>query len=159
MHGEIEQLYREHYNALRHYVLRLCPNAEFVDDVVQSAFLQAVASIESFRGNSSLQTWLFSIARHELYRHLRKNHVHVRLEDAPETTSDADPLDGATARSVMRSIDALSAPLRTIVRLRLLDGLSFKEISSRVGKTETNCRVSFFRAKSALREESGHDQL
>ena len=47
---------------LKSYLLRMTANIKDVEDIVQDTYLKAHASIDSFRGDSSLKTWLFAIA-------------------------------------------------------------------------------------------------
>src|SRR5437868_6708756 len=75
-----------------------------VQDVVQDTFVRAFASLDSFRGESSLRTWLFTIARRlllDLRRSQRRRGVVVEVQDADAVT-EFDALDGVVADETER---------------------------------------------------------
>src|SRR5690606_15324167 len=124
-------------------------------DIMQNTFLQALKSIERFKGESSLKTWLFAIAKHEMHRSYRKSRERLsQLGDLPER----DPADQPNmhhrilAGEILASINRLPPPLDEIMRLRLVHDLSFKEIGQRVGRSENYCRVNYFRTRQKMRE-------
>ncbi|MBO6515824.1 MAG: sigma-70 family RNA polymerase sigma factor, partial [Bacteroidia bacterium] len=60
-----EQFAREfesYRSQLKSYVLRMTANAEDAEDIVQDTYLKAHANLSNVRGDSSLKTWVFSIA-------------------------------------------------------------------------------------------------
>jgi RNA polymerase sigma-70 factor, ECF subfamily len=69
---------------------RLAPRADLVEDVVQDVFLAALKGLTAFHGQSSLRTWLLSIARHKIQDVYRQ-----RLR-APETLDDLDSVKEAS---------------------------------------------------------------
>lgn len=151
----VEQVYLQYYNDLYRYLMKLCSDPDLADDLIQNTFLEALKSIEGFRGQSSMKTWLFSIARHQLYRHLRKNKVHITFDHLSEAelAIKNDLNDTIVAQQILETVNQLDPPQNEIMRLRLINGLSFKEIALRVKKTENYCRVNFFRIKEKLRKE------
>ena len=48
---------------------------------MQSTFLSAIKSLDTFKGNSSVKTWLIGIAKNEYYTYRRKNPLNNSLED------------------------------------------------------------------------------
>jgi RNA polymerase sigma factor (sigma-70 family) len=76
--------------------------SEGVDDLIQQTFLACVSSRDRFRGDASFRTYLFTIARHELYAHWR---------DAPRK-------DGHTDIGECSVADLASSPSRVLARRR-----------------------------------------
>ena len=68
----IEQLYEENHRELYNYLLRLTGDSLLSEDLLSETFLQAIRSIPSFRGDSSIKTWLFGVARNCWLQYLRK---------------------------------------------------------------------------------------
>ena len=64
-----QDLFKRHFQSVYRFFEHKCRGE--ADDLVQRAFFQCVRSRDQFRGQSSFRTYLFSIARHELYQHLR----------------------------------------------------------------------------------------
>jgi len=56
--GEFETFQRE----LKSFLLRMTASVQDAEDIVQETYLKAHARIDTFRGESSLKTWMFSIA-------------------------------------------------------------------------------------------------
>jgi RNA polymerase sigma factor (sigma-70 family) len=68
--GAGERLFARHFDALYRFFLNKADEA--VDDLIQGTFLAVVAARDEFRGDASFRSYLFSIARHELYAHWKK---------------------------------------------------------------------------------------
>src|SRR4029079_12792792 len=87
---------------------------EGIEELVQDTFVRAFASLDSFRGESSLRTWLFTIERRLMLdrrRSERRSRETVPVE-VVEATTEYDALDGMVAREtairVKRAMSALS---------------------------------------------------
>jgi len=129
-----------------------------VQDVVQDTFVRAFASIDSFRGESSLRTWLFTIARRlllDLRRSERRRGEQVEVQD-DDAVTEYDSLDSMVAdESRKRMHDAvgrLSKTQREVFLLRVNEGLSYKEIADVAGTTEGAARVHYHNAMRVIKE-------
>ncbi|MDO3678265.1 RNA polymerase sigma factor [Paenibacillus ehimensis] len=160
MYDPITKIYLLYYDDLYRFLVTRYPNPDHVDDIIQNTFLEALRHMDSFKGGSSLKTWLFGIAKHQLYRSLRKNKIQLSLDDSPgsELAAHTDFSDKVLAEQILERLDRLDPPHREIMGLRLLHGLSFKEIAQLTDRTETYCRVNFYRMKEKLRKEYGEDE-
>ena len=67
-----QQLYSEFQPQLKSYLYRLLTDRNDAEDLAQDTFVKAFDKIQTFRGTSSLKTWVFQIATHLAYDHLRK---------------------------------------------------------------------------------------
>ena len=161
MYEYIEKVYEEHYQDLSRYLAKHCHSIDIIDDIIQNTFLEALKSIEGFKGRSSMKTWLFGIAKHQLYRHYRKNKIKINIDELSETAHaiETDFSDKLLAEQVLETINELPPPRDEIMRLRLVHELSFKEIGLRVGQTENYCRVNYYRMKEMLRREYDHENM
>src|SRR6478609_11760950 len=84
-----------------------------VDELVQDTFVRAFASIDGFRGESSLRTWLFTIARRLLLdrrRAARRRGEQVEVHESDAAT-EYDSLDGVVADETQRRLRAALAKL------------------------------------------------
>src|SRR6476660_2481965 len=95
-----------------------------VEEVVQDTFVRAFASIDGFRGESSLRTWLFTIARRLLLdrrRADRRRGEQVEVQEN-DVATEYDSLDGVVADETQRRLQAALAKLsptqREVVVLR-----------------------------------------
>ncbi len=128
------------------------------DEVVQDTFVRAFASLDSFRGESSLRTWLFTIARRRLLdrrRSEKRRGEQVEVKDTDAIT-EFDALDGVVADEMRERMSAAVARLtptqREVFTLRVGEGMSYKEIAEAAGTTEGAARVHYHNAMRAVKE-------
>ena len=129
-----------------------------VEELVQDTFVRAFGSIDTFRGDSSFRTWLFTIERRLLLdrrRAERRRGAEVELDETHVTTTH-DPLDSVVAAESQRrlrlAVGRLSPTQREVFTLRVGEGLSYKEIAQAVGTTEGAARVHYHNAMRAIKE-------
>ena len=129
-----------------------------IEELVQDTFVRAFASLDSFRGESSLRTWLFTIERRLMLdrrRAERRSRETVPVAESDQV-SEYGALDGLIAEEaqerVRKSLDALSPTQREVFTLRVQQGLSYKEIAEVVGSTEGAARVHYHNAIQTVKE-------
>jgi RNA polymerase sigma-70 factor (ECF subfamily) len=129
-----------------------------VEEVVQDTFVRAFASLDGFRGESSLRTWLFTIARRLILdrrRATRRRGEQVEVQEG-DVATEYDSLDGVVAeetRARLRlAMDELTPTQREVFVLRVSEGMSYKEIADTVGTTEGAARVHYHNAMRAIKE-------
>ncbi len=131
-----------------------------VDELVQDTFVKAFGSLDAFRGESSLRSWLFTIARRLILdqrRAARRDRLHVAIEDAQDQlASPDDVLDGVVADEsegrVRAAVARLSPTQREVFTLRVVEGLSYREIAAVASTTEGAARVHYHNAMRAVKE-------
>src|SRR5918992_1178419 len=129
-----------------------------VEELVQDTFVRAFGAIDTFRGDSSFRTWLFTIERRLLLdrrRSERRRGVDVAIDEEHLTSND-DPLEAVVAgesRDRLRlAVGRLSPTQREVFTLRVGEGLSYKEIAAAVGTTEGAARVHYHNAMRTIKE-------
>jgi RNA polymerase sigma-70 factor (ECF subfamily) len=129
-----------------------------VDELVQDTFVRAFNSIESFRADSSLRTWLFTILKRlmlDRQRSERRARNRVELEE-DHVVQEFNALDGMVADEtlirVQEAVSRLSPLQREVFRLRVAEGLPYVEIARIVESTEGACRVHYHNAMRAVKE-------
>jgi RNA polymerase sigma-70 factor (ECF subfamily) len=131
---------------------------EGIEELVQDTFVKAFASLDTFRAESSLRTWLFTIERRLMLdrrRAERRDRATVPIEDADQV-SEYGALDALiaeeTQEKVRRSLEALSPTQREVFTLRVQQGLSYREIAEVVDSTEGAARVHYHNAVKTVKE-------
>jgi RNA polymerase sigma-70 factor, ECF subfamily len=123
-------------------------------DLFQEVVLQVWRSVDGFRGQSSVPTWMYRVALNTAIAWTRKEDRHRRGKQPFEavegllTTASSDGCD-PRVEWLYHQISRLKDVDRSVALL-LLDGFSYKEIAAIVGLTETNVGVKINRIKSAL---------
>ena len=146
-----------HADALARFAVSSGERSE-IEELVQDTFVRAFASIDSFRGESSLRTWLFTIERRLMLdrrRQERRTRATVPVEPSDAVT-EFDALDNLLAEEaesrVRKAVDALSPTQREVFTLRVEQGLSYREIADIAGTTEGAARVHYHNAMRAVKE-------
>ena len=128
-------------------------------DLFQEIAIQVWRSVDAFRGESSVPTWMYRVALNTAIAWTRKEDRHQRgkqpldLVEGLLTTSASSAPD-PRVEWLYRQIAQLKAVDRSVALL-LLDGFSYKEIAAIVGITESNVGVKINRIKSALADKAG----
>ena len=136
------------------------------EDLIQDCFLNAYASLRSFRGNSSLKTWLVKIMLHQCYQRKRKSSFKNEIPSEDIEKSNRTPMftqdhNDTSRRVVIGELkhileDALlqiPEEYRMVFTLRDLNGLSTRETAEVLEISEANAKVRLNRAKHLLRKE------
>lgn len=151
---DFDRIYREQYSGVYRYLMSLCRDPVLAEELTQETFYRAYLNLSQLRQADRLKSWLFTIARSTwLLWHRRSQHT-AALEEAPEPIDPADPetlflqqdlTDRACAQLLL-----LEEPYREVFRLRVLGGLSHKEIGRMYQKSESWARVTYLRARQKL---------
>lgn len=148
-------------------VCRLLNDPSDAVDVVQEVFLKIFRSVGSFRGQSTLKTWIYRIAVNEAYNHRRWFSRHrlqeVGLETDRERGSYQDRLsdqgispfdqvlDQETHVVIEEALQHLNPKYRTAVVLRDIEDLSYEEIGEILGISLGTVKSRIVRGREALR--------
>ncbi len=153
------------YKSVFRYVMTLCRNETEAEDITQEAFLRAIRHSDRFSNDSSLYTWLCTIAKNVWLNKLKaaKKEIPADLyEDNPESADI--PLEQLVAEKdtafyIHKALHGLSEPYKEVFSLRIFGELHFKEIAGLFDKTESWARVTFHRAKRMIIEKLRKDGL
>ncbi len=151
------RLVGRHADALARFAVSSGEREE-IEELVQDTFVRAFASIDSFRGESSLRTWLFTIERRLMLdrRRSEKRQWATVPVEADDAVTEYDALDSLLAEEaesrVRRAVERLSPTQREVFSLRVEQGLSYRDIATVVGTTEGAARVHYHNAMRAVKE-------
>ncbi|MBQ9815791.1 MAG: sigma-70 family RNA polymerase sigma factor [Lachnospiraceae bacterium] len=155
---DFEQIYKTYFERVYHYALFLTQGDEHrSEEITQETFFKALRKIDSFRGESSINTWLCTIAKNIYFSEQRKKKPEL-IDEIPERSDEsAGPEDTVIAHtqaeSLYRRLHELPEPYKEVFTLRVFAELSFKEIAQLFGKNENWACVVFHRAKERLKKE------
>jgi len=149
-------------------VYRLLDDPSEASDVVQEVFLKVFRSIHSFRGNSSLKTWVYRIAYNEAWNHRRWFTRHKRQEVGLDRDDDSSlgyrdvlPDHGRSAFDLVSdhethaliedALGDLNPAFRAAVVLRDIEDLSYEEIAEVLGVSLGTVKSRILRGREALK--------
>ena len=176
----IEEVYKEYSDMIYRWILARTGDELVAEEITQETFYQAVLHAGSYDYSCKVSTWLCAIASNKLKEYLRKHPALEQLPweaeasskgegqagprrnaSGPEGTSKSaedSALEASGKMELYRAIHTLSEPAREVVHLRAFADLSFRQIGDIFGKSENWARVTFFRARAALRKELGENE-
>jgi RNA polymerase sigma-70 factor (ECF subfamily) len=145
-------LYRRHTPRLLRLVLRLTGGeASDADDIVQDAWIRAVARLSSFRWDASLGTWLVGITVRVSAEWMRKRARRSMAQLVDEEPSPAPSFGHADAVDLERAIAALPADYRAVFVLHDIEGFTHEEIAAHLTIAAGTSRALLHRARRRLR--------
>jgi RNA polymerase sigma-70 factor (ECF subfamily) len=154
------RLYEKYRPRVFAFCYRLTANPETAEDITQTSFLKAYQSLGSLDHHRLFYYWLFSIARNEAFRHIRRHRgdgLRADLEDAEEVWDGASPYDTLVEEEVHtmieRGLRQLKAEYREALILRQYEGLSYAEIAAITGDSVSAVESRIFKARKALSKQ------
>jgi RNA polymerase sigma-70 factor (ECF subfamily) len=156
--GAFRDLYRRHTPSLWRTALRMARGDEQeARDVVQETWLRAVRRLPTFRWESSLRTWLVSIAIHCAHEHSRRAGRWIPVEDVDAVMAVAmeSPTIGGPASvdpvDLARAIEALPDGYRSVLVLHDIEGYTHAEIGRALGIESGTSKSQLHRARAWVR--------
>lgn len=158
--GAATNFYRTYAPKLRRYLVSKLPEGE-VEEILQDTFLSAFDSLPLYRGESSVSTWLISIARHEVADFYRKKYVRRTIEMtaplfenmvsemlSPEFDFEKKKIE----KRFFSTYRSLSTQYQDVLSYRYERSMSVKEIAERMEISFKATESLLFRARLAFRE-------
>ena len=140
----------ERYGRLVHGVLLSRVQRADADDLMHDVFMHALSRLDTLQNAQSVGAWLTAMARNRVADLKRK----PELVPLPADLAVLDPRR-AEANQVLAVIRSLPEAYRETLVLRLVEGMSGKEIAEETGLTAESVRVNLHRGMKLLRERLG----
>lgn len=150
----VHVLVDRHAGSLFALAVSLVGNAADAEDLVQEALSGAFRGLGSFRGQSSVKTWLTRIIVRQAARYYRDEGRRQRnMESAPARPEGSSAQRQADIRmDVGQAIQALAVEHREVIVLRELQGLTYEEIAEVLGVPRGTVESRLFRARRVLQD-------
>jgi RNA polymerase sigma-70 factor, ECF subfamily len=167
---DIDALVRIYRPKLLRYVAFSIGDPDLAESITQDALLKAYNRRDSFRGDCSVSTWLFSIANNLVRDHLRTKKFQFwrraratavditemsSLLPSGECSPEALVLIRERASQVTEALEKLSENQRRVFLLRFSEGMALDEISAAIGMPVNTVKTHLHRAVMAIRKEMG----
>ncbi|MGE5300473.1 MAG: RNA polymerase sigma factor [Acidobacteriota bacterium] len=169
---KFQDIYDSFHEKIRRYLTRLIGESE-ADDVTQEVFLKINAALDSFRGDSSLSTWIYRIATNAAIDYRRKSLTSPQEQVADEDLTGnpiceeeiaADPITSPDRQLIRKEmndcikgiVDGLPENYRTVLILSDLEELKNNEIAEVLDISLETVKIRLHRARARLKKELGH---
>lgn len=128
-------------------------------DITQDVFLKAYSRMDSFRGDSSVKTWLLTITANRCRDYLRswsKKHEQLgedtMIQDRASEDTERMVMEQINRDSLWNAVKDMPVPYREVVILYYQRVLSTREIADVLGITEQTVRTRLHRGRVMLRD-------
>jgi RNA polymerase sigma-70 factor (ECF subfamily) len=143
----LEEFYRDHASAVYAFLVSLCRDPVWAEDLMQDTFVRATRALPGYRGGSP-KAWLFAIARTTFLDDARRRARRPVAEMVEVGVVDPDVAEGETIRSILA---ALPETQRTALVLRDQLGFPYDDVSRILGKSLGATKVIIHRGRAAFR--------
>jgi RNA polymerase sigma-70 factor, ECF subfamily len=165
---DFDKVVQRYWPRVLRFLLAAVQDSDVAETLTQDCFLKAYRNRSSFRGDSSLNTWLISIAVNLVRDHARNRRFqfwrkaqHSAVDKAvvsewlPDRNSSPEQraLIREQVQAVWDATNSLSERQRTVFILRFVEELNTLEIAEATGLTENAVNVHLFRALRAVRKK------
>lgn len=157
-HSCLGTLFERHHKALFNYCLQMTRDGALSEDLVQETFMRMLKAAGSFRGTGSFKSWMFHIARNQVFDHLRKQkRIEPLSDDRPEPESpERDPErhleDREQGALLEQALSRLPPHAREVIWLGRFHFDGYAELGRALDCSAGTARVRMHRAMKQLRE-------
>ena len=152
----MEEIYKEYAKKVYNYLLSLTNDEMLSEELLQETFFSAIKNINKFRAESSIKTWLYSIAKNKWIDYQKKlqktKNVVINENLIDDSLPEEDYLIKNDLLNICKKIHKLDEKSKEVIYLRMVGNLNFIEIGEILGKTPNWARVTFYRKKKKIRE-------
>lgn len=151
-------LYEKYFKKIYAYVFFKVGQQSITEDIVSETFLQALKSIKGFDIKKAyFSAWLYKISQNKVNDYYRKRKINYSLDEIWELRADNNLLEEVQDKEekdlLYKMIKDLKKSQQEIIILRVLQNLSYKEISAVIHKSEGACKMIFKRAIKKLKKQ------
>ncbi|MEK9650395.1 MAG: sigma-70 family RNA polymerase sigma factor [Gammaproteobacteria bacterium] len=153
-------LFSKYNNKLYAALLAFTKSQDLAEDLTQKTFIRVWKKIETFRGESSLFTWIYRIAinlaKNEFSSKQGKNQgITDNIDEDFDLVSsvpspESHAIESESMQAVMDFITSLPSELKDAISLREFEGKSYEEIAQITGSPVGTVRSRIFRAREEI---------
>jgi RNA polymerase sigma-70 factor (ECF subfamily) len=160
-----EIIYNKYSKKIYNLAFRMTGNAEDASDITQETFIQGFKSIDKFRGESQIYTWLYKIAKNNCLNHLNKKNktTFLSLQELIDNTSapvSEEISENEKSLYISQVKDGclsgllrcLSLQQRLAFILNILLDLPIEQVATIIEKSENATRILVYRAKQNIKD-------
>lgn len=164
--GSFKALYEAYIKRIYNFAYRLVDTREDAEDIAQETFIIVFNEIKELKDPDRFESWIYRIARNEVYqRYRKKKGSEISLDDIESGTQssllvngqEVDPLGAVLqvelGQVIDRVLNSLPFKLREVFILAVLDRLSYEQIAQIVGRSLLSVKTDIHRARILAREQ------
>ncbi|HEU5055678.1 MAG TPA: RNA polymerase sigma factor [Kofleriaceae bacterium] len=159
------QLFREQRVRVHRTLYRILGSNRDMEDLVQDVFIEVFRSLDSFRGESKLSTWIARITSRVAMAHIgRRKPVAQSLDALPEVEAREPAADRVAeareaAERLYRALDRVDAVQRVAFSLHVIEGMPLREVAAVMDASLVATKSRVWRARRELERRASRDPL
>lgn len=150
---EFIDLYLQLEDGLYRMAFRLLESQAEAEDAVQDLFIKIWSRIDSLERVSYPQAWCLTLMRNHCIDRLRAKAGQQTIPVEENLPAEEELERSARIKRAWEAVLALPPKSRELLRLRLVEDLSYEEISRQTGLSQNALRVAFHRLKNHLKKK------
>lgn len=152
-------VYKKYQPSIFNFVKSQISNYQTAEELTQDIFIDFIEALRDFRFQSSLKTFLFSIARHKIVDQIRKRKIkNILFSKLPSYIVESlkivfidEEIDKKELKEkISKVLDYLPNDYRVILRLKYIDGVKIKEIADKLKMNFKATESLLFRARKSF---------
>ena len=166
---DFSTLYKKYYPKLIYYTSKMCNDPQKAEDISTDSFLTAFEKIDKYDvEKAQFSTWLFTIAKNLALQSIKndKRSISLDVEYDDEGTTMKDfitqeesdvvlhDVQDKKAEIMKKHIDALKEPYRSVIEMREIKRMSYKDISDTLGKNLSTIKSQIRNGRAILVKET-----
>jgi RNA polymerase sigma-70 factor, ECF subfamily len=156
---EIEALILKYWEDIWNYAFVLTNKHDVADDIAQDTFINAFLSVQGFRGQSTVKTWLLKICRNQVINYKRSAFfrrmvpVAFVMTSAESASAESTFFANSMVDAVWKHLLALPCKYREVLLLEIRYSFSYEEMADFLGITEGTVKSRLHRARAKMRKK------
>jgi RNA polymerase sigma-70 factor, ECF subfamily len=158
--GAFDQFFNEYYPRIYRFARRrVRGDSSLAEDVAQAVLCRALESLQTYRGEAALMTWLCTLCRREMSQQCRVKDDEPEIREALESLLIANQADLINAthdddvkESVLAALDYLPVTYADVLERKYLRDMSVNAIATQLGRSVKATESLLTRARAAFRE-------
>ncbi len=152
-----EMLVKRYQDRVINIIYSLTGEARDADDIAQEIFIKVYRNLPTFNKKAGFSTWLYRICVNTTYNYLKKEKRYLPLDYIQESDvfkkGSLDNLESKERQELIKeAIERLPFRFRTVIVLKEIEGLSYKDIAKTLGCRIGTVESRLFRARDMLRK-------
>ncbi len=152
---EFDDIYKQYKDRVYNYVFWRVMDRDTAMDITQNIFIKIYKGLKTFRGESSISTWIFSITRNTTINESKKIKRHLSAEELGDVLSIDNRKDVELRTKVFKAMEKLKPEHREIIKMFYFDRFSYREISGILKIEIGTVKSRINRAKNELKKYLG----
>lgn len=165
-------LYKKYYPKLIYYTSKMCNDPQKAEDISTDSFMTAFEKIDKYDiEKAQFSTWLFTIAKNLALQTIKndKKSISLDIEYDNEGTTMKDfiteeesditiyDLQDKKAEVMLKHINMLKEPYRSVIEMREIKKMSYKDISDTLGKNLSTIKSQIRNGRAILVKETENE--